>query len=142
MKRYQFRLAQVLRVRRIEEERERAALLAKRRQELEATMRADERQTAYASVGAVPVALPAHRFLVERGRREIAAASLAAAIAERQMAAAATVAAQVDWSRSAQRVSALERLEERARDEYQLEIRRDEDAAVDDLVVFRTRRPR
>jgi hypothetical protein len=119
-----------------------AALRAPRGAEPAAAGGAGQRQEAYAAVGSVPVALPAHRFLVERGRREIAAASLAAAIAERQMAAAASASAQVDWSRSAQRVSALERLEDRAREEYQVEVRRDEDAAVDDLVVFRTRRPR
>jgi len=42
-----------------------------------------------------------------------------------------------EWSGARQRVAALERLESRRRDEHAIELRREEDRLVDDLVVAR-----
>ena len=42
-----------------------------------------------------------------------------------------------EWAAARQRVAALERLEQRRRDEYDIEARRAEDRLVDDLVVAR-----
>ena len=42
-----------------------------------------------------------------------------------------------EWAAARQRVAALERLEERRRDEHAIEVRRAEDRLVDDLVVAR-----
>ena len=41
------------------------------------------------------------------------------------------------WTVSAQRVSSLERLDERGQAEHEIEVRRDEDRVVDDLVTGR-----
>jgi flagellar biosynthesis chaperone FliJ len=43
----------------------------------------------------------------------------------------------VDWSHTARRVEALERLDGRRRDEYSVEERRDEDRTVDEMVSGR-----
>jgi flagellar export protein FliJ len=42
-----------------------------------------------------------------------------------------------DWAATQRRVAALERLEERRREEHALHARRDEDRLVDDIVVAR-----
>jgi flagellar biosynthesis chaperone FliJ len=43
----------------------------------------------------------------------------------------------VDWSHTARRVEALERLDKRRRDEYSVDERRDEDRTVDEMVSGR-----
>ena len=140
MKRYKFRLGQVLHVRQVQEERERSELMATKRAEAAAAAAADERREAYEAGHRDLPALPAQRFLAERGRREVAAATLAAAVADLQMASTRAAAQQVAWAAAAQRVNALERLDERKREEHGIEARRAEDAVADELVVSRYRR--
>ena len=142
MKRYKFRLGQVLHIRQVQEERERADLAARRQAEAAAAVAADQRRLAYDTTNAnvVPL-LPTNRFLAERGRREVSAATLAAACADLHLASTAAAAQQVAWAAAARKVNALERLDERKRAEHAVEARRAEDAIVDDLVVSRYRRP-
>ena len=141
MKRYRFRLGQVLHVRQVQEERERAELQAARQAELAAARAAEDRRLSYEAGAKDLPRLPTNRFLAERGRREVAAATLAAACADLQLATCRAAAQQVAWAAAAQKVSALERLDERKRAEHAVEARRAEDAVADELVVARFRRP-
>ena len=137
MKRFRFRLEQVLRVRRLQEDQAKNALLAANRDAHDAAVLVNNRLAEYATrsfptgtrsyeeferalflldsaAGAVDVARIAHRdsLVVVSERRD-------------------------EWTASHRRVAALERLEERRRDEYAIESRRAEDRLVDDLVVAR-----
>jgi flagellar biosynthesis chaperone FliJ len=135
--RFRFRLANVLRVRRIQEDRARAELMVANRAAHDAAVRVESRMHDYATrprpageqsmddfertlflldvaAGAVTVARIAHRdaLVVVDERRD-------------------------EWMVARRKVHALERLEERRRAEYEIEVRRAEDRLVDDLVVAR-----
>jgi flagellar export protein FliJ len=84
-------------------------------------------------------AVTAAGFLASRSLHELKAQGILAARDVEAVAWDAVSERLHDWSGAAQRVSALERLDERRREEYELELRRDEDAQVDDLVVSRQR---
>lgn len=137
MKRFRFRLDQVLHVRRVQEDQARFALLAANRDAQLAAQRVDQRLADHAgrrmpsgpqtyadferavflldsSAGAVTVARASHReaLTVVDTRRE-------------------------HWTAARMRVAALERLEARRRAEHAVEMQRAEDQLVDDLVVAR-----
>jgi flagellar export protein FliJ len=141
VKRYRFRLEQVLRVRRIEEDREKAELLASR----QAAGAARELLAArHAALAALPAehaagALGGSAWLADRGRRAALAGSAAQAGAASHEADAAVERQRAAYTVVAGRVTALERLDERGRDEHAVEARRDEDRVVDDVVVSRFR---
>lgn len=139
MKRYTFRLDQVLRVRRIEEDRARAALLRARAAEVAAAAEVQARLTSYHGRPVAPAVQPARSFLAERTLVAHAAASVHAAADARRAAEAVVDDERTAWAGTHRRVTALERLDERRRDEHAIEVRRDEDAVVDDLVVARFR---
>jgi len=136
VRRYRFRLERVLRVRRVEEERARAALArangALRRAELELSSRVD----GYGGLGAAPGG-PASEFLAALDRRRRAAASVGFAREVRTTAAVTADGARAGWSAAATRVSSLERLDERGRERHRVEVRKAEDVAADDVVVGR-----
>jgi flagellar biosynthesis chaperone FliJ len=137
MKRYQFRLETVLRVRRIEEERQLAALAAARRAAIAAERAAVDCLQHYQSLATPGLRVAAPEFVGRRGRLGIAATSVRDADATHARALDAAAAQRERWSEAAQRVSSLERLDERDRAEHQIEVRRDEDRTVDDLVTGR-----
>ena len=142
MKRYRFRLEQVLRVRKIQEDQARAAVVEARVQADQAAaalLRRVEDYDAH-SHGAVGMsAASAAGFLATRALHDLKAQAVLSA-RETEAGAQDVVGARLaEWSEAARRVSALERLDERRREEYELELRRDEDAQVDDLVVSRQR---
>jgi len=66
-----------------------------------------------------------------------AAGAIAVARAEYRHALAVVDQQRAEWAAARQRVAALERLEERRREEHAIETRRAEDRLVDDLVVAR-----
>ena len=66
-----------------------------------------------------------------------AAGAITVARAEYRHALAAVEQRRAEWAAARQRVAALERLEERRREEHAVEMRRAEDRLVDDLVVAR-----
>ncbi len=140
MKRYRFRLDTVLRVRRVEEDRAIAALADARRR-LEAAEQTLERTLDRYSVVPQPVgALPLAELLRARAHQELVAASVVHAGAERLRAEATVDLQREEWSAAAQRVAALERLDERRRAEHALEAQRQETIEVDDMVVARAGR--
>jgi flagellar export protein FliJ len=137
MRRFQFRLATVLRVRRVEEERVRGALAlanaARRRAETELS-HAEERLAATPEPAGV-VSLAAYRAW--RATGELRAEGWH--VASERVSRAAEVAEErrQAWAKAAVRVAALERLEERRRDAWRQELSRAEVREVDDLVTSR-----
>ena len=139
MKRYEFRMHKVLRVRRLQEDAARAALAGARRVEQESQLALSESQEHYGALS-VPAAESAVAFLGLRERAAHRATGVRLAEGQRQVAAEQTAAAVATWHERNRRVDALERLDGRRRDEYDIERRRAEDATVDEIVVSRARR--
>lgn len=137
MMRYRFRLEQVLRVRRAEEEVARQALqMANRRvQSAEATRRLHAER--YARRGHAVGPMPLDAFHQERSSSTLAAEALASAAARLDEARTDAAAHRERWVLAAQRVQALERLDERRRQEHAAEENVQEIATVDDLVAAR-----
>ena len=138
MKRFRFRLDQVLHVRRVQEDRARSELLTANRDAHLAAARVEERLADYAApehparpavvrrlrTGGVPARLRRRR----RRRRPARRTATRSTVVE---------ARRVDWTDARRKVAALERLEERRRAEHAIEVQRAEDQLVDDLVVAR-----
>lgn len=138
MKRYTFRLHQVLRVRRIQEDEARAEVLLARRDADLAGRRVRDRLGAYDRFAYTAGAVPAARHLVERARHEVAAGQVTFA-RDREAQAWRVVADRLEaWTAAAQKVQALERLDERRRAEHALDAQREAEREVDDLVIARS----
>jgi flagellar export protein FliJ len=137
MKRFRFRLDQVLHVRRVQEDQARFALLTANRDAHVAATRVDERLADYAQrripLGPQPYAeFERAVFLLDSG-----AAAVGTARTAHREALAVVETRRADWTDARRRVAALERLEDRRRAEHAIEVQRAEDQLVDDLVVAR-----
>jgi flagellar export protein FliJ len=137
MKRFRFRLDQVLHVRRVQEDQARFQLLSANRDAHLAAVRVEERLAQYAerSMPSGPQPYEAFEralFLLDSG-----AAAVGAARATHRETLAVVEAKRAEWTDARRRVAALERLEERRRAEHAVEVQRAEDQLVDDLVVAR-----
>jgi flagellar export protein FliJ len=139
VKRYQFRLEPVLRVRRIEEDLAVAALAASQREAAAAEARLANRLESYRSRSRPLGIQTLATFAADRALAETAAASVVAAGAVRRSALEHVDEKRHAWSQAAARVSALERLDDRKRDEHAHEAQREADLEVDDLVTSRRR---
>lgn len=139
MKRYGFPLAQVLRVRRIEEDRA-AAGLAAARAEVEAAAGAVGARTSDLGDCGMPPAGAAVGFAHWAERVTRAGGALTLATGAKLAADAELAARRAVWADAARRVAALERLDERRRALHRREAQRDETAAADDLVTTRRSR--
>ena len=139
MKRYEFRMEKVLRVRRLQEDAARAAVAASRRAEQQAQVALEASQAHYSSLAVDTPAASAAEFLGLRERAAHRATGVRLSQGLRAVAADETAASVRTWQESNRRVDALERLDERRRDEYDIEARRAEDTAVDEIVVARAR---
>ena len=137
MKRFRFRLEQVLRVRRIQEDRARAALLAANRAAHDAAVRVEASLAEYRTRSFPEGVQPYAEF--ERALFLLDTAASAVELSRRAHRDALAVVDErrAEWIDARRRVQALERLEERRRAEHELENRRAEDRLVDDLVVAR-----
>ncbi len=137
MKRFRFRLEQVLRVRRLQEDIARAALLHANLQAKCAADAVNARIADYAAASRPSGAQTYDAF--NRMQFELDNSAGAITVARTQYRRALEVVDQhrADWAAARQRVAALERLEQRRRDEHAIEARRAEDRLVDDLVVAR-----
>jgi flagellar export protein FliJ len=137
MKRFRFRLDQVLHVRRVQEDRARAELLTANRDAHLAAARVDQRLADY-NERTLPLGPQTFAdferavFLLDAG-----AASVETARASHRDAVTVVEARRVDWTDARRKVAALERLEARRRAEHAVEVQRAEDQLVDDLVVAR-----
>lgn len=137
MKKFRFRLDPVLRVRRLQEDLARGELLRANRDLAVATSELAGRNDSYEQVPRPAGLQSAETFHRTWFRLDAAARAVRAAEAARQARQEEADLRREEWAAASQRVSALERLEERARDEWAVEIRRAEDRLVDDLVVSR-----
>ncbi|QGG94645.1 hypothetical protein [Actinomarinicola tropica] len=137
MKRYRFRLEQVARVRKLQEDQARAEVMRARQRLIEAG--ADLSQSIERLDGKPRSSghLTPGRFRAERTEEELLArAVLAARLAESN--ARLLVHQRVDeWAAAAREVSTLERLDERARAEHEVAAARDTQIELDDLVTTR-----
>ncbi len=137
MKRYRFRLEQVLRVRRQEQDAARGAVLAATvRTQAEAQALAEREQAYAAGTGAQQIRCAADFVHVQQHR-----AALGRAVLDQrsrlQEAELRLEQARAGWTATAMRVSALERLDERQRAEHTARAVREEAMVLDDLVVSR-----
>ncbi len=137
MKRYRFRMEQVLRVRRIQEDMARQNLVASNRR---ARGAADAYHVELDRLGAMPVVtgvLDSRDYLSRRAEEELAADTVHSAEQAMTAAAADAESARHAFVEAAQRVDALERLDRRRRDEHALEEGRTEVREADDLTAGR-----
>lgn len=135
MKRYRFRLETVLRVRQVEEERARAELALANRALAEADALLEHRIEHYGATPRPAVPLPVSAFLATRDRQEWAARAVVAAGTARIAADGEAAARRGAWSAAATRMAAIERLDERRREEHRLEAQRQEALEIDDIVT-------
>jgi flagellar export protein FliJ len=137
MKRFRFRLDQVLHVRRVQEDQARFALMSANRDAQTAQTRVDERLADY-ELRRLPLGPQSYAeferavFLLDSG-----AAAVGAARATQREALAVVEERRAGWTDARRRVAALERLETRRRAEHAIEVQRADDRLVDDLVVAR-----
>lgn len=142
MKRYRFRLEPVLRVRRIEQDTARAVMAAAARSLDAADEQLHQSVSHYRTVPLVDGPHDTAGWLARRASAERAASAVVRAGVEREHA-AASLDRERDALRDArQRVAALERLDERRREEHALAAQRQEVVDVDELVTGRHGRMR
>ena len=140
MKAYSFRLESVLKVRRIEENQAKGALALAN---LDARRAADEvavRETAYTSLPAGPSVASTEGFLSDRWRRTTSSAAVLHGLQLERDAQVVVAERRGELTAAATKVSAIERLDERRREEHALEQSREEAVIVDELVTGRFRR--
>lgn len=137
MKRFRFRLEQVLRVRRLQEDQARLALLTANRAAHDAARTVETRLVEYSARSLPPGPQSYEDFERALFLLDSAAAAVDVARIAHRDALEVVAAKREEWTGRHRRVAALERLEARRRDEYELELRRAEDRLVDDLVVAR-----
>jgi flagellar protein FliJ len=137
LKRFRFRLEQVLRVRRLQEDIARGALMAAHHGAREAADRVNARIDDYAAASRPSGAQSYDAFNRMQFRLDNAAGAITIARAEYRQALDLVEVRRVEWTAARQRVAALERLEARRRDEHAIDARRAEDRIVDDLVAAR-----
>jgi flagellar protein FliJ len=137
VKRYRFRLEQVLRIRRLQEELARGELLGANREVARAGEMLAQRSDRYGTIQSTAHTLPAADFMMARERHEAAAAAVIHAAELRAAAERTADERRSEWSEAATRVRVLERLDERRRTEHAAESARADEMEVDDLVTGR-----
>jgi flagellar FliJ protein len=137
LKRFRFRLEQVLRVRRVQEDMARAALMTAHHDARAAADVLNSRIEDYTSASRPSGAQTYDDFNRTQSHLDNAAGAVDSARGAYSRAVDVVDVRQHAWASARQRVAALERLEARRRDEHALEVRRAEDRLVDDLVVAR-----
>jgi len=137
VKRFQFRLATVLRLRRAELEQARLGLAEANARLHGLLIARDTEARRYHLAGAASSAVTVDQLAAERHDASIALERLG--FAERRAAEAANAAAiaQITWLTAHRRVAVLERLEERRKEEHLGALAREEIAVIDDLTTAR-----
>ena len=139
MKRYQFRLASVLRVRRIQEEQARATLLAANHGVRTAHLHLAGRVAHLEQLPKPATVATTSAFLANQARLASVASSISLARIAGELAEERASESRAAWQVTARRVESLDRLDSRSRSEHALEAQRATDREVDDLVVSRFR---
>lgn len=139
MKKFQFRLEPVLRVRRIQQDQARARLLDANREARATAELLETRRDQYASAARPAGLLGYEEFELMLFRLDSAAGSVRVAETFHRLALERVDERRTEWAAAKQRVAALDHLEERQRAEHAVGVRRAEDRLIDDLVVSRHR---
>jgi flagellar biosynthesis chaperone FliJ len=137
VKKYTFRLETVLKVRRIEEDRAKGALAFANADARRAADEVAVREAAYAALPEGPTAFTTSAFLADRWRRSTSADAVLYGLQREREALTVVAERRTDWSAAAGKVSALERLDSRRREEHALDTAREEAIVVDELVTGR-----
>lgn len=141
MKRYRFDLDAVLRVRRIQQDAAQALLMSARLGYEGSEVVLDQAVERYRVRSQATGPATAAQWRAGRTDAELTAASVMAAGVAREVARTQMEEHRDALREARMRVTALERLDERRRDEHALESRRAEEAEVDELVTARHRMP-
>jgi flagellar protein FliJ len=137
VRRYAFRLAPVLRLRRCEEQAARGALAAATAAVAAQDRLVAERDAAYARSLSAAGPRACAAFLLEQSQRAAVGAALLAARDQLHRARRELEDARVGWAATAARVQALERLDDRRRAEHLALARKEDDLTTDELVTSR-----
>jgi flagellar biosynthesis chaperone FliJ len=140
VKRYRFRLEGVRRVRQVQQDQAAAELGGAVQASLRAERDATDRRAALAARTIAPGPSRADSLVAGIVVREAASRSVKEAMAARAVAAARVSELRDAWALTAQRVAALDALDERRRAEHDVAQRRWEANLVDDLVTSRHQR--
>jgi flagellar export protein FliJ len=140
MKRYAFRLQTVLRVRKIQEDQAKTALLLANRALAEADAERLRRWEKYESITVSNELCTATEFEAGRFRWDMAAQSAILSDHMREERALEVVDARDAWREASQKVQVLERLDDRRREEWQHDVNHEELVEVDDIVTGRFKR--
>jgi hypothetical protein len=120
-------------VRRIEEERAMGELLAANQALAAAEAELERRLDHYRTVTGAEGVVRQEAYLIARAGQDAAAAGVVAAGTARLAAEFEADAKRARWAACATRVRALERLDERRRDEHAGEVRREETIVLDEI---------
>ncbi len=137
MKRFEFRLDGVLRVRRIREDAARGDVMRANHALAAADTLVAERAARYDTLTRPTGPMTAETHARMMWSLEQAAAATSYAAARRATAAAAASTARAAWAQCRQDVRAIERLHERALTAHRTEVRRAEDRTADELALAR-----
>lgn len=133
MKRYKFRLEAVRRVRRTQEEMAKAVLAQANTEVREAEAVVEARMADYQRSLDNPAGSTAQSLMAARHMASLSWQSVLAARAQVEVAQAKADECKASYMEAAQRVKALDRLDERRREEYRIEYDREVQADMDDL---------
>ncbi len=142
MKKYSFRLGNVRRVRMLQEEVAKAALINANLRVQMAQRAIDAALLHYSDItGGSVCATGGQSFMKHRYRVELASRCVVEARRSKSAAEAEARVAHMTWSDAARRVKALDRLDQNARDEYRIEFERELDKEIDEINVSRAAKP-
>ena len=139
MKKYRFTMGGVLRVRRIAEEQSRAAHLAAQAEAERASAELGARLTAIGAASPKVGAASVDEFQKDRQQLDLHHLAVLAARSAEANALEIATTSYAEWSRAAQEVKALERLDDRQHSEWILEATRAAELATDEIATTRFR---
>jgi flagellar export protein FliJ len=137
VKRYRFRLVQVLRVRSIELDRAVGEVAKARMEANDARRRTAAREQTYRELAAAPVGSTVEDLRTRRLHQEMAADAIVKARHAERLADQLVEARLADWAEADRKVRLLEQLDERSRARHSAEVLAEEQQVLDDLVTSR-----
>jgi flagellar export protein FliJ len=137
MRRYRFRLEQVMRLRRAQEELQRTRVLLANQEKAKAELRLAAREREYGGLGRSSGPIPVSLFKAEELSFKLAAGALKEARHQVEVATEASHSEIDAWLAAKRAVMVLEHLDERRRVEHFLEEERREAVAMDEMATSR-----
>ncbi len=137
MRRYRFRLEQVLRLRRAQEELQRSRVLLANQEKVKAELRLAAREREYGDLGRSSGPIPVSLFQAEELSFKLAAGAMKQARYQLEVATEVSHSEIDAWLHAKRAVMVLEHLDERRRVEHFLEEERREAVAMDEMATSR-----